>query len=143
MLSLSVNRWGFTDKLFKMNKLSVEGPFFRTNQNYQHQVLHQPHYVRSRREYNINQPPGGRDKLRVRIGPCTRSLSARPLHSYSPRFRCCTPTFTMPYLCLTHGTAAGNSRVSAGYYEFYYICLRWFFRTNEHISKAIKVLVTY
>ena len=24
-----------------------------------------------------------------------------------------------------------------------YICLRWFFRTNEHIAKAIKVLVTY
>ena len=41
------------------------------------------------------------------------------------------------------GTADGNSRVSAGYYEFYYICLRWYFRTNEHITKAIKVLVTY
>ena len=33
--------------------------------------------------------------------------------------------------------------VSAGYYEFYYISLRWYFRTNEHITKAIKVLVTY
>ena len=44
MLSLSSNRWGFTDKLFNINKLSVEGPFFRTNQNYQHQGLHQPHY---------------------------------------------------------------------------------------------------
>ena len=28
MLSLSVNRWGFTDKLFKMNKLSVERAVF-------------------------------------------------------------------------------------------------------------------
>lgn len=43
-------------------------------------------------------------------------------------------------LCLTHGTAAGNSRVSAGYYEFYYISLRWYFRTNEHIAKAAKRL---
>ena len=41
------------------------------------------------------------------------------------------------------GTADGNSRVSAGYYDFYYICLLWYFRTNEHIAKAIKVLVTY
>ena len=38
---------------------------------------------------------------------------------------------------------AGNARVSAGYYEFYYMCLRWYFRTNEHISKSIKALVTY
>ena len=44
MLSLSVNRWSFTDKLFKINKLSVEGPFFRTNQNFQRQGLNQPHY---------------------------------------------------------------------------------------------------
>ena len=44
MISLSVNRWGFTDKLFNINKLSVEGPFFRTNQNFQRQGLHQPHY---------------------------------------------------------------------------------------------------
>ena len=44
MLSLSVNRWGFTDKLFKMNKLSGKGPFFRTSQNLLHQDLHQPHY---------------------------------------------------------------------------------------------------
>ena len=28
MISLSVNRWGFTDKLFKMNKLSVEEAVF-------------------------------------------------------------------------------------------------------------------
>ena len=77
------------------------------------------------------------------MGPFTRSLSSRPLQSSSPRFRRCTPTFTMTHLCLTHGTAAGNSRVSAGYYEFYYICLRWYFRTNEHIAKAIKVLATY
>ena len=34
-------------------------------------------------------------------------------------------------------------QVSAGYYEFYYICLRWYFRTNEHIAKAAKKLVTY
>lgn len=27
---LSVNRWGFTDKLFKINNLSVERPFSRT-----------------------------------------------------------------------------------------------------------------
>ena len=46
-------------------------------------------------------------------------------------------------LCLTHVTAAGNSRVSAGYYEFYYICLQWYFRTNEHIANAVKTLVTY
>jgi len=38
---------------------------------------------------------------------------------------------------------AGNARVSASYYEFYYICLRWFFRTNEHVAKAIKTLVTH
>ena len=44
MLSLSVNRWGFTDKLFKMNKLSVEKAVSRTNQNLPHQGLHQPHY---------------------------------------------------------------------------------------------------
>lgn len=44
---------------------------------------------------------------------------------------------------LTETAMSGNSRVSAGYYEFYYISLRWYFRTNEHISKAIKVLVTY
>ena len=44
MFSLSVNRWGFTDKLFKMNKLSVKRAVFRTNQNFQHQGLHQPHY---------------------------------------------------------------------------------------------------
>ena len=44
MLSLSVNRWGFTDKLFKMNKLSVERSVFRTNKNLPCQGLHQPHY---------------------------------------------------------------------------------------------------
>ena len=44
MLSLSVNRWGFTDKLFKMNKLSVKRVVFRTNQNLPCQDLHQPHY---------------------------------------------------------------------------------------------------
>lgn len=38
---------------------------------------------------------------------------------------------------------AGNARVSAGYYDLYYICLRWYFRTNEHVAKAIKTLVTY
>ena len=46
-------------------------------------------------------------------------------------------------IILTETAMSGNSRVSAGYYEFYYICLRWYFRTNEHIAKAIKVLVTY
>ena len=44
MLSLSVNRWGFTDKLLKINRLSVKGPFFRTNQNFQRQGIQQPHY---------------------------------------------------------------------------------------------------
>ena len=38
------------------------------------------------------------------------------------------------------GTADGNSRVSVGYYEFYYICLRWYFETNEHIANAAKHL---
>ena len=36
-----------------------------------------------------------------------------------------------------------NLQVSAGYYEFYYICLRWYFRTNEHIANTVKALVTY
>ena len=44
---------------------------------------------------------------------------------------------------LTETVMSGNSRVSAGYYEFYYICLQWYFRTNKHIAKAIKALVTY
>ena len=43
MLSLSVTRWGFTDKLLKINKLSVKRPFFWTSQNFQRQGLHQPH----------------------------------------------------------------------------------------------------
>ncbi len=30
--------------------------------------------------------------------------------------------------------------VSAGYYDFYYICLLWYFGTNEHIAKAAKYL---
>ena len=34
-------------------------------------------------------------------------------------------------------------QVSAGYYEFYYICLLWYFGTNEHIANAAKELVTY
>ena len=34
-------------------------------------------------------------------------------------------------------------QLSAGYYEFYYTCLRWYFRTNEHIANIVKVLVTY
>ena len=44
---------------------------------------------------------------------------------------------------LTETVMSVNSRVSAGYYDLHYICLRWYFRTNEHIAKAIKVLVTY
>lgn len=44
MISLSVKRWGFTDKLLKINKLSVERAVFRTNQNLPCQGLHQPHY---------------------------------------------------------------------------------------------------
>ena len=31
MLSLSVNRWGFTDKLFKINNMSVRGRVFTDN----------------------------------------------------------------------------------------------------------------
>ena len=44
MLSLSVNRWGFTDKLFKINKLSVEMVVFRTNQNLCARAYTAPHY---------------------------------------------------------------------------------------------------
>ena len=44
MLSLSVNRWGFTDKSLKINKLSVKRAVSRTSQNFQRQGLHQPHY---------------------------------------------------------------------------------------------------
>ena len=36
-----------------------------------------------------------------------------------------------------------NLQLSAGYYEFYYTCLRWYFRTNEHMDNAAKILVTY
>ncbi len=50
MLSLSVNRWGFTDKLLKINKLSVKRPFFWTSQNFQRQGLHQPHTTGEKKE---------------------------------------------------------------------------------------------
>ena len=43
MLSLSVNRWGLTDKLFKINNLSVDEEAV-LNQNLPCQGLHQPHY---------------------------------------------------------------------------------------------------
>ncbi len=60
----------------------------------------------------------------------------RPLHQFQVvRF--------FAIAMITETVMSGNSRVSAGYYEFYYICWRWYFRTNEHIAKAIKVLVTY
>ena len=36
-----------------------------------------------------------------------------------------------------------NFQVSSGYYVFYYICLRWYYRTNEHIANTVKSLVTY
>ena len=36
-----------------------------------------------------------------------------------------------------------NLQLSAGYYEFYYTCLRWYFRTIEHIANTVKALVTY
>ncbi len=46
MLRSSVNRWGFTDKLFKINNLSGERRVStdKSHQNFQHQGLHQPHY---------------------------------------------------------------------------------------------------
>ena len=44
MLSLSVNRWGFTDKLLKINKLSVKRAVFPDKSEFPAQGLHQPHY---------------------------------------------------------------------------------------------------
>ena len=50
---------------------------------------------------------------------------------------------TKSFSCKGKVSVMRNLQLSAGYYEFYYICLRWYFRTNEHIAKVIKVLVTY
>ena len=151
MLRLSVNRCGFTDKLFKINNLSVRRRVSTDKTHSVRQRLSGIAEVLTKKcgaLRGMRQPQNLIESNNLRVVIWSILLSVRKIW-WADKCRLWEKVGNLAFtafLCWlkwNFGTREWFFAPARKQKAFQVRCLQWFYRTNEHIANTVKALVTY